>query len=117
MDFYSMTGDVVCHLHTDQNFYLWNGKPVAYVAEDRVFGFNGRQLGWFENGWFYDRNNQPCLFSAEATGGPARPVRKVRPVRSTPQKRPQKAVRQVGLTKPARSFDWSPIVGPAYFDQ
>jgi hypothetical protein len=117
MDFYSMTGDVVCHLHTDHNYYLWNGQAVAYIVDDRVFGFNGRHLGWYENGWFYDRNNQPALFSADATGGPARPVRKVRPVRSNPQRKPPKAPRQIGLTKPPRSFEWSPAIGAAYFEQ
>ncbi len=61
MDFYSMTGDVVCHLHTDQNFYLWNGKPVAYLAEDRVFGFNGRQLGRGFREWLVLRPQQPAV--------------------------------------------------------
>jgi 4-fold beta-flower domain-containing protein len=117
LDFYSMTGDVVCHSPEGQYFFLWDGKPVAYLAEDRVYAFSGRQLGWFENGWLYDRANRPALFTAEASGGPARPIRKARPVRSNPQRKPQKAVRQIGLTKPARSFDWSEASGTAYFEQ
>lgn len=112
-----MTGDVVCYLVDGRYLYLWDGRPVAYVAEGRVYAYDGRQLGWLENGWLYDRGNQPALFSSEGFGGPARPVPKPRPFRSTPQKKPAPAVRQVGLTKPTRTFDWSPGVGPAYFDQ
>lgn len=36
----------------DQNtIYLWNGTPVAYLdLNNLIYGFNGKHLGWFENG-------------------------------------------------------------------
>lgn len=31
--------------------YLWDGSPVAYLDEEsRIYGFNGKHLGWFEDG-------------------------------------------------------------------
>ncbi|WP_295559160.1 4-fold beta flower protein [uncultured Hyphomicrobium sp.] len=113
-----MTGDVVCYLADGRYLFLWDGKPIAYLTEDqRVYAYDGRQLGWLENGWLYDRGYQPALFSVDATGGPGRPVRKARPIRSTPQRKPAMAVRQVGLAKAKRAFEWSGAVGPAYFAQ
>jgi hypothetical protein len=117
LDFYSMTGDVVCYMGDDRHFYLWDGRAIAYLAEDRVFAFDGRQLGWLDNGWLYDRGNRPSLFTVDAFGGPARPLRKARPVRTQPQRKPAKAPRQLGLIKATRTFEWSPAVGPAYFEQ
>lgn len=117
LDFYSTTGDVVSYLADNRHFHLWDGKAVAYLAEDRVFAFDGRQLGWLENGWLYDRANMPALFSVDAFGGPARPLRKARPVRSVAQRRPPIMVRQAGLARPRRSFEWSPVASIDYFDQ
>ena len=30
--------------------YLWSGIPTAYVNGTSIYGFNGRHLGWFEDG-------------------------------------------------------------------
>lgn len=30
--------------------YMWNGKPVAYLFNDMIYGFNGRHLGWYLQG-------------------------------------------------------------------
>jgi hypothetical protein len=40
----------------DGSIYLWSGKPVAYLHNEHVYGFNGRHLGWFEDGiiWAHD---------------------------------------------------------------
>lgn len=117
MDFHTRAGDACCYVVDGTHLYLWDGSPSAYIVEGRVYSFTGRQLGWFENGWLYDRSNRPALYSADARGGPVKPVRKVKPVKSVRQVRPIKSVRQVALVRPVRSLSWSPISDPAYFNQ
>lgn len=35
----------------DSTIFLWNGEPVAYLDTNNcIYGFNGKHLGWFENG-------------------------------------------------------------------
>ena len=41
----------------DQTIYMWSGKPVAYLhkenKEQHIYGFNGKHLGWYEEGILY----------------------------------------------------------------
>ncbi|WP_410522680.1 4-fold beta flower protein [Pedobacter sp. ISL-64] len=46
------------------------------------YSFNGRYLGWMQNGWFYDRQGRPSLFSNGASGGPSKPSRASAPSRA-----------------------------------
>jgi hypothetical protein len=34
----------------DSTIYLWGGIPTAYLDGTSIYGFNGRHLGWFEEG-------------------------------------------------------------------
>jgi hypothetical protein len=34
----------------DATIYLWGGIPTAYLNGTSIYGFNGRHLGWFEDG-------------------------------------------------------------------
>ena len=47
--------------------YLWSGEPVAYLKTSRdsgysVYGFNGKHLGWFEDGLIRDHDGYICGF-------------------------------------------------------
>jgi len=47
--------------------YLWDGEPVAYLKQSKtvgysVYGFNGKHLGWFENGLLIDHEGYICGF-------------------------------------------------------
>ena len=48
----------------DENtIYSFEGKPLAYVDEqNNVYGFNGRHLGWFEDGILWDHQGQRVGF-------------------------------------------------------
>lgn len=43
--------------YTDEaTIYTFEGQPFAYIeSEELVYGFNGKLLGWYENGVLYDR--------------------------------------------------------------
>lgn len=52
---FNKNGKPVAYIAADgETIYLWDGRAVAYLIEDKVFGWNGRQLGWFANGTLFD---------------------------------------------------------------
>ena len=52
---YNKKGKPVAYLAEDgETVYLWDGNPVAYLYEDKLYGLNGKQLGWFTNGTVFD---------------------------------------------------------------
>lgn len=53
---YDDAGEAVAYIDTEDEFniYLWNGDPVAYLDEQSIYGFNGKHLGWFEDGIIWD---------------------------------------------------------------
>lgn len=38
----------------ERSIYLWNGRAVAYIDDENVFGWRGRHIGWFVDGVLYD---------------------------------------------------------------
>ena len=66
--FYNRSGSAVAYLDNDaKSIYLFNGLPVAWLSGDRVYGYNGRYLGWYQTGWVYDRSGHPALFTGGAS--------------------------------------------------
>lgn len=106
MEFFDSTGQATCYSPEGENIYLWNGQPVGYFADEKVYSISGRLLGWVANGWLCDRSNRPALFSAGATGGPMRPMRKMKPMKSMRQMRPMKALRPTPHMKSMRGTGW-----------
>jgi len=58
--------------------YLWNGKPVAYLDGEHVYGFNSKHLGWFENGVMYDGQGRRIGFTQKTYPS----ITQVEPVKS-----------------------------------
>jgi len=56
--FYDKTGHPKIYLSTenDNSFYTWEGHAVAYVYEDKIFGWKGKHIGWYNDGILYDLN-------------------------------------------------------------
>ena len=54
---YNSEGATIAYIDTDDEMviYLWNGRPVAYLKDGSVWGFNGKHRGWFEKGIIRDR--------------------------------------------------------------
>jgi len=52
---FNKNGKPVAYIAEDgETIYLWDGRPVAFLSEEKVYGWNGRQLGWFANGTIFD---------------------------------------------------------------
>ncbi len=117
MEFFDRNGAATCYSPDGEHLYLWDGTPVGYVYDGRIYSFGGKVLGWIENGWLYDQRNNPALFSEGAQGGPVKPVRQVKPVKGVRSVRPVKGVRQVAPVRPVRSSSWSACANSLYFQQ
>ena len=117
MEFFDRSGRAICYSPDGEHLYLWNGRPVGYMNDGRVYSFDGHILGWVENGWLYDRQNRHALFSGDAQGGPLRPLRNVAPVKSVRHVRPVKGVRHVAPVRPIKGMNWSGFSDVSFFDQ
>ncbi len=59
---FSSEGKPIAYIAFEEEatIYLWEGDPVAYLESDDgetyVVGFNGKFLGWYEQGIMYDLN-------------------------------------------------------------
>jgi hypothetical protein len=112
---YNVQGRPVAYVFQGEYVYLYDGKPVAFFRDEHLYGFNGRYLGWLQNGWIFDRRGQRVFFTREATGGPARPARHARPARGARQARPARSARQARPARPACSLAWSPSSDESFF--
>lgn len=115
---YNKTGKPIAYIYDDkEHIYLYNGKAVGYLKNDSVYSFSGRYLGWIYNSWFYDRKGKPTFFTENSSGGPVKPVRKVKPVKGVRKVKPVKSVREIKPVKPVRSLNWSELSNENYFIQ
>ena len=118
MTFYDATGRAVAYTEDNENIYLYNGVPVAYLYGNLVYSFRGIQLGRFENGWVRDKMGYCVFFTENARGsGQVKPVKHVKPVKGLKQLRPIKGIRHVPSVKAVDSLGWSALSGERFFMQ
>lgn len=77
-------------LKDDSTIYTWDGYPTAYLSKDgndlHIYGFNGKHLGWYENGIIYTQKGRIVGFVKDAVmiftqPEPYKPIRKFAPPR------------------------------------
>lgn len=105
---YDSSGNAVAYIAEDLTIYLWSGKPVAYLygttSEIEVYGFNGKHLGWFENG--YIRTNEGDGACGEKG---VIPLPKFESFKGFKKFKPFKSFRELAPVKPSMSTHWSRI--------
>jgi len=84
-------------LNDDNTIYLWTGEPIAYLVEDHVYGFNGRHIGWFQDGIIWDWEPVAVGFTGEAQGG----YHKADPEKSPKLSKPAKLPREAAPIQPS----------------
>ena len=117
LTFYDKMGKPIAYTEDGEHIYLFTGKPVAYIYENTVYGFNGHQFGWFENGWIRGLQGACVFYTENASGGPVKPVKQVKPVKSVKWVKPVKGVKAVRRVKPVFSYSWSPYYNEMFFLQ
>ncbi|MFQ2194458.1 4-fold beta flower protein [Aeromonas jandaei] len=115
IDFYSKSGSPIAYTEDGQHIYLFSGAPVAHLDGDAVYSFSGNHIGWFEDGWVRDLKGKCVFYTASATGGPVKPVKKVKPVKSVKRVKPIKGVKKVKSVKAIKSLSWSPLSSEQFF--
>ena len=103
----------------DDVVFLWSGRPIAIVDDESVsvYGFDGRHLGWFVEGWIRDHDGACVYYTDHATGGPVRPARRTRPKRGARKARPRRRARPAPPPRHPNQRIWSSLaVGGAFFD-
>jgi hypothetical protein len=92
-------GDPVAYIdyNDDNTFYLWNGAPVAYLdISCTIYGFNGKHLGWYEDGIIRDLNGYKVGFNEKTLPLYA----KFEPYKSYKKYKPYKNYKQYSKFKP-----------------
>ena len=118
MTLYDRNGRPPAYSEDDEHIYLFTGQPVAYFHENAVYGFNGHQFGWFENGWVRDLNGKCVFFSENSCGsGPAKPAKYAKPAKSAKYAKPAKCARYAKYAKAASAVSWSELSGIQFFNQ
>ena len=118
MTFYDYNGEPIAYSEDNIHIYLFTGEPVAYFDRDTVYGFNGKQFGWYYNGWIRDLNGYCVFFTENSTGsGPVKPVKHICPVKCVKHVKPVKSVKEVRRVRPVNCLNWSPLSGIAFFAQ
>jgi len=82
---------------------MWNGKPVAYLQSENIFGFNGKHLGWFVKGLIYDQDGK----MVGATRSRLEVAPQIGPTKDIKQIQPTKAIREIAPIRPILSMSWS----------
>jgi len=117
MVFYDEDGSALAYTEDFVHLYLFNGKPVVYFYNEKVYGFNGSHLGWFENGWIRDLKGKCVLFNLEASGGPIKPIKKFVPNKEIKMTVPIKKIKSQIKIKNIYHASWSNFSGKDFLLQ
>ena len=87
--------------------YLWNGIPAAFLENSGndvcVIGFNGKFLGWYENGILYDKEGYP----AGAKEGAVNMYTNREPLKNSKRRTPSKSyTSRIPSYKPSLKSTW-----------
>jgi len=105
ISFYDSKGAAVAYIDTDDELtiYLWQGKPVAYLVGDSIYGFNGKHLGWLEDGIIRDHSGNAVGF----TKGSVNMFTQFESFKGFKAFKPFKAFKEFAPLKPFYSNSWS----------
>ncbi len=113
--FYDANGEPVAYCEDGVHIYLFSGVPAAYIEGDSLFDYEGRHLGWYENGWVVGDGGKSVCFTESAVGGIPRPLKKMAPLKSMKFALPMKKTRTLKPLKPMRSAAWSDMSSIEFF--
>jgi len=109
---YNKQGSAAAYIAINENLtiYLWDGKPVAYLSQNNsneyhVYGFNGKHLGWFKEGFLYDNQGGAAGFIKNASNKPT----ELEGIKGIKEIRPIEGIKEIAPIKPIFSNYFSNI--------
>lgn len=116
--FFDFKGQPVAYSEDGLHLYLFSGQAVAYLQGELIYDYEGRHLGWFQDGWVMDPDGNYVYFTDAAEGEPAKKPRKIMPsLKSMKLSAPMKKKRDLPSPKPMRTLNWSLQSGDAFFSK
>lgn len=112
-EFFDSTGTAVAYVADDLTIYLWTGKPVAYLSEDSVYGFNGKHLGWLQKGAIFDNEGNVVAAAAARFQGGLKPAGP----KGFKEFKPFKNFKEFKPFKPFFGVTWSDVPARYFFLQ
>ena len=100
-------GEAVAYIdvESDATIYLWSGKPCAYLYSEHIYGFNGKHLGWFEQGIIWDHDGNGVGF----VKGALNKLTSLESLKSLKELKPLKSLRELAPLKPLKSQRFSNV--------
>lgn len=115
--FYNKTGSLIAYTEDNCHVFRFTGEPLAYINEDSVYTYEGKHLGFYQDGWIRDNDGMCVFFTKEAKGGPPRAMQEISPVKSPKSKIPTKKPRNHCLKKLEIKQVWSELSSINFFEQ
>ena len=114
--FYNKRGSLIAYTEDDCHVFKFTGEPLAYFNEDSVYTYEGKHLGFYQDGWIRNEDGMCVFFTKEAIGGPPRAMQDIGPVKSPKLKIPLKKPREHQLKKPEIKQVWSELSSVNFFE-
>ncbi len=113
---YDRNGVPVAYFLLSGEIYATDGRPLAYLVGFYIYAYNGRFLGFFNNGWILDKQGYHVLFTRNSYGGPRKPFCRTPVYPHYRQYAPLKALRQLPTQFPMPRLGWSALsTGTTFF--
>lgn len=106
---FNSDGEPVAYIDTsdDLTIYMWDGNPVAYLTSANkgfnIYGFNGRHLGWFDDGLVINHDGYVVGFQK----GAVNKYTKYEPYKSYKKYKPYKKYKQSAPYRPTNKQKFS----------
>ncbi|HYD92248.1 MAG TPA: hypothetical protein VEA37_12265, partial [Flavobacterium sp.] len=92
----------------ESTIYSWNGSPLGYLFREdnqtHIYSFQGKHLGWFEDGVVRDHTGNVAAFTK---GAITNVLAKIEPIKGLKQLKPLKSFRELAPLKPVNSLYFS----------
>jgi hypothetical protein len=100
-------GEATAYISTDHELtiYKWEGKPMAYLSGEHIYGYNGKHLGWFDNGIVWDHKGRGVGFVKGAVSMSTN----LESLKGLKELRSLKSLKELAPLKPLKTQSWAPI--------
>ena len=107
LDFYDSNGQPYAYTDDGETIYTFGGAPIAFIDGDSIYSFSGAHVAFFENGQVWDHSGGVVLFTNQASGGPMKPLKALRPLKGFKSLKPLKGSKALKPLKSLKSLGWS----------